>query len=132
MPRTTISRTTLLVPAIVCLAIGVAVAVQLLRGMPEDFYWTPAEMAVPLDDARARVEVVLDGELLQQYARRGDLRIGEEDRQVAPEDLRVRFNNFDRVSRGQMIVLSVSLTAAIVLLVVALAVPARGKRPLEQ
>lgn len=122
---------TLWVPAVVCLAIGVTVTAQLLSGMHEEFYWTPEEMSVPLEESRARVEVAVDGELLQAYALRGDLRIGEAGREITPEELRVRFNNFDRVSRGQMIVVSSSFTAAIVLLIVAVALPGRGKGPLE-
>ena len=130
MSDRTPSRMAFIVPSVVCFAIATAAGMQLSRNLNEDFYWTPKELAPTLEEARDRVEVYYEEELLQRRAERGDLRSQEGERAIAPDDIRVRINNFDRVARGHWILLSVSLTAAIILLIVGLSMPGRRRRPL--
>jgi hypothetical protein len=119
------SRTAILVPGIVCLAFAVAMAVQLSRSMREDFYWTPSELAPPLSEVDDRVEVLLDGEPIDQVLAGGGLQRADGS---APDtdDFAIRFNDADRIETRQVVLLTASFTAGLVLLVMGL-LP--GRRP---
>ncbi|MFW6198301.1 MAG: hypothetical protein ACOC5E_00610 [Acidobacteriota bacterium] len=129
MARTPPSRMTFLILAGICLAVAASMAIQVSRAMREDFYWTPPAEAPVLADARDRVEVDLEGELLQRHAAEGRLLLREEDgtREVRPGELTVRTNEFDRVARGQVVLLTASTTAGLLLLAVGLAMPRRRR-----
>lgn len=119
------SRTAILVPAIVCLAFAVAMTVQLSRAMREDFYWTPPELAPPLTEVDDRIEILVDGEpidrvLAEDGLRRPDGSVPEAD------EITVRFNDVDRVETRQVVLLTASLTAGLVLLVIGLITGRRG------
>lgn len=126
MNRTVPSRLTFLVPSVVCLAFAASVGVQLLRGLEESAYWTPQATAPTLTQARDRLEVYRGEELLERQVERGEFRDGQ-GRQVQGDELTVRFNEFDRVARGQMVVLTATLTAGIVLLLVGIVMPKKTK-----
>ena len=127
MQRAGPSRVALIVPGVVCLAFAVALAVQLSREMREDFYWTPPELAPTLPEVADRLEILVDGQPLDQALGNGELR--RPDGTVpGPEDVHVRFNDAERVERRQAILLTASLTAGIVLLVIAALPGARGRR----
>ena len=130
MHQSTPSRLTLLVPGAVCLAVATAVGIQLGWSQREDAYWTPAEEATSLDEARDRVELLVEGIPVRERAADGQLTLdtGAGSRVLAPGDIRVRFNNAAGVTRGQTILFAVSLTEGIVLLVVAALLPAGGAR----
>lgn len=129
MSRSGPSRTAILVPAVVCLAFAVAMAVQLTRAMREDFYWTPPELAPALSEVDDRIEILLDGEpidrvLAEDRLRRSDGSVPQSD------EITVRFNDADRVEMRQVVLLTASLTAGLVLLVLGLLTgqPPRGRR----
>lgn len=126
MSRRVPSRLTFLVPSVVCFAFAASVGVQLLRGLEESAYWTPQAMAPTLNQSRDRVEVYRGEELLERQAERGELRDGQ-GRQIQGDEFRVRFNEFDRIARGQMVVLTATLTAGIVLLLVGIVMPKKTK-----
>lgn len=126
MSRRVPSRLAFLVPSVVCFAFAASVGVQLLRGLEESAYWTPQAMAPTLNQSRDRVEVYRGEELLERQAERGELRDGQ-GRQIQGDEFRVRFNEFDRIARGQMVVLTATLTAGIVLLLVGIVMPKKTK-----
>jgi hypothetical protein len=126
MPGRIPSRLTFLAPAFVCLAVALAMGLQLSRQMREDLYWTPLEEAPGLSEARARAEVLVDGELLEDLIESGRVRV--DGRPVRPEQAQIRFNNLDTVTRAQMIILAAATGAGIALLVAAMLLPARQRR----
>ena len=72
---------------------------QNLRSDP-DFWWTPPSMALPLDEARDRFEVLVRGAGLQERLESGDLLLRQADGTLAPltpADLAVRLNNWRMV-----------------------------------
>jgi hypothetical protein len=105
-------------------------SLQLVRQMREDLYWTPVVDAPDLAVARARAEVLVGGDLLQDLIREG--RVAVDGRQLTDDAVRVRFNNLDAVTRAQMIILAASAGAGISLLFVAMLLPARERRRLDE
>lgn len=130
MKGRTPSRLAIIAPAIVCLAVSLAMSLQLVRQMREDLYWTPVVDAPDLAVARARAEVLVGGDLLQDLIREG--RVAVDGRQLTDDAVRVRFNNLDAVTRAQMIILAASAGAGISLLFVAMLLPARERRRLDE
>ena len=131
MQRSGPSRTALLVPAVVCLAFAVALAVQLSRSMREDFYWTPPELAPSLDQVDDRLEILVDGEPIDSLLASGGLQ--RADGSVPePEDLTVRFNDADRVELRQVVLFTASATAGVVLLILGLLSGRRSVRRREE
>jgi len=65
----------------------------------DDIWWTPLELAVPLAEAGDRAEVYVQGTHLAQLIRDGRLRVvdGSQSRLVAAGEVRIRFNNWDRM-----------------------------------
>lgn len=85
-------------------------------------WWTPAEMAVPLDESRQRVEVLVAGQPLQRRLQAGALLLatpGAEARPLTANDIAFRFDNWDRVraegnTRGMLLVAILSWGASLV------------------
>ncbi len=125
--RGTPSRVALLVPAGVCLAIAVAMAAQVSRPLREDAYWPPLEDAPTLREAASQAEVYVEGEPLLEIASAGELRQGPGHVPVNPTQLRVRFNDYERVTRAQLMLLAAALGAGVALLIAGMMLP--GRRP---
>ena len=124
------SRVALLVPAGVCLAIAVAMAIQVSNPLREDAYWPLLEDAPSLGEAGSRVEVYLQDQPLLQVAKDGELRQGPGHVPVDPDELRIRFNNHEGVTRAQLMLLAAALGAGLALLAAGLMLPGR-RRALE-
>jgi hypothetical protein len=64
-----------------------------------DIWWTPPAMAVPLNESKDRVQVLVQGVELQEVMSTGRLRLVPPPfaATLAPIDFSVRFNNWDRV-----------------------------------
>jgi hypothetical protein len=63
-----------------------------------DIWWTPATMAVPLAESGDRVEIYVRGMPLAQLLDSGQLATTSANTQVLTKsDVRIRFNNWDRV-----------------------------------
>ncbi len=125
--RGTPSKVALLVPAGVCLAIAVAMAVQVSRPLREDAYWPPLEDAPTLLEAGSQAEIYVAEEPLLQIASDGELRHGPGHIPVNPNDLRIRFNDYERVTRAQLMLLAAALGAGLALLIAGMMLP--GRRP---
>jgi len=71
---------------------------------PSDIWWTPKALSFPLTDVSDRVQVYVRELPLQDHVRAGRIRllIDAEATAVTESDIRLRFNNWDRV-RGQSI-----------------------------
>jgi len=85
--------------------------------------WTPRELAVGLDESADRVGVLVAGVALADHVKAGTLLVGAEGqppRPLTPEDVRVRFNNWDRVRADLhfQAIFTAAYTAAAVLLLV--------------
>jgi len=62
--------------------------------------WTPRGLAVGLEGSRDRVRVLVSGTPLADHLAAGTLKVadrGETARPVTPDEVRLRFNNWDRV-----------------------------------
>jgi hypothetical protein len=87
-------------------------------------WWTPREMALPLDQTGGHIQILLDGEPLRDHLARNSLTaLGSEGLAyfVTPEMVRVRLNNWPQVQAGKLhmavysaLGLGVSLTCLIV------------------
>jgi hypothetical protein len=87
--------------------------------MREDFYWTPSELAPPLSEVDDRVEVLLDGEPIDRVvADRGLQRADGSHPET--DDFSIRFNDAARIEIRQIVLLTASLTAGVVLLIMGL------------
>jgi len=126
--RGTPSRVALLVPAAVCLAIAVAMTVQVWNPLREDAYWPLRENALGLDEARAKVEIYVGEQPLLQLAQDGELHQGPGHASVDSDELRIRFNDYEGVTRAQLMLLAAALGAGLALLIVGLTLPGR-RRP---
>jgi hypothetical protein len=120
------SRTALIVPGVVCIAFAVALAVQ-LGPSSRDSYWTPEDQAPRLADVNERIEVLIDGESLPMQLAEG--RIQRQDGSApGADDVTVRFNGAGQIELRQAVLLTATLTAGIVLLVLAFLLPGRKRR----
>ena len=124
------SKLAFFVPAVVCLAVAVSLLVPMSRRLGADMYWTPSENAPRLDDVRDRVEIYLDGELIQRRAESGELRLQEQD--VGSADLTVRLNNVDRVERAQQLIAAATGGAGLALLIAGMLLPRASTRRTER
>jgi len=99
-----------------------------------DIWWTPVTMLVPLAEAGDRVQIYLRREPLAAVLQTGHLRMGEGDGAgvVAASDIGLRFNNWDRVRGGHIVLLLTcaamcGVTAVVFLLVVTGRLAYRGE-----
>ena len=102
-----------------------------------DIWWTPRTMLVPLAETRDRVEIYPRGKPLAALLQAGQLRIAEEGGSsiLAPSDVGLRFNNWDRVRVERIPLMLVyaaacGITACIFLLVLSGRLVYRGERQL--
>lgn len=96
-------RSTLLVVGL----IGTVVSGSLFAGQygsavwgRSDIWWTPLELALPLQAAANEFELHLGGELMQRQVERGALAVQNENgamRSVAPTEIKVRLNNWQKI-----------------------------------
>jgi len=76
-------------------------ALQLVRffNQPADIWWTPKALGLPLADTSDRVEVYVRGVAFQEHVKAGRVQL-QTDTGVTPvteSDMRLRFNNWDRI-----------------------------------
>lgn len=71
---------------------------------PDDIWWTPTTMRVPLSESRDRAEIYVGGILLQEHLRSGRLLLAGEQgtARVDEATMGLRFNNWDRVRSQQI------------------------------
>ena len=82
-----------------------------------DIWWTPLSMSAPLALSSDRAEVYVRGTDLRILADSGQLRIGGA--AIRADDIRVRFNNWDRTRAEQipmLLVYGFTVGAALVLI----------------
>jgi hypothetical protein len=112
-------------------------AVPLYRGLAgrNDIWWTPATMLVPLVESADRVQIYAHGQPLAALLQAGQVQIAEGARTsvLTPNDIGVRFNNWDRVRAERLPVLLVSaaacgVTALLFLLVLTGRLAYRGEK----
>jgi len=102
-----------------------------------DIWWTPQTMLVPLAESKDRVEIYARGKPLAALLQAGQLRIAEEGGSsiLAPSDVGLRFNNWDRVRVERIPLMLVyaaacGITACIFLLFLSGRLVYRGERQL--
>jgi hypothetical protein len=97
-----------------------------------DIWWTPRAHAVPLAESADRVEIYVQGQLLQEQLRTQRLQVST-DRGPAPvgvRDVTLRFNNRDRVRADQVpLLLGAAFVIGVVGVFVALSVSGRWPPP---
>jgi len=112
-------------------------AVPLYRELSRrsDIWWTPHAMAVPFTESKDRVEIYARGKPLAALLQAGQLRIAEGGgcTVVAPSEVGLRFNNWDRVRAERLPLLLVyaavcGVTALMFLLVLTGRLAYRGER----
>ena len=69
-----------------------------------DIWWTPAALAVSLPDSKDRVEIYLRGQPLVGLVEHNQLSItdGGVPRVVSGQDVKLRFNNWDRIRAARL------------------------------
>ena len=81
-------------------------ALQLVRffNQPADIWWTPKALGLPLADTSDRVEVYVRGVALQEHVKAGRVQLLTDTgaTPVTESEMRLRFNNWDRI-RAQRI-----------------------------
>jgi hypothetical protein len=87
-----------------------------------DIWWTPRPMALSLTESADRVEIYARGRPLAALLERGQVRVVEDTRTsvLAPGDVRLRFNNWDRVRAAQfpgLLIPAAACGAAVLMLV---------------
>ena len=112
-------------------------AVPLYRELSRrsDIWWTPHAMAVPFTESTDRVEIYARGKPLAALLQAGQLRLAEDGgwTVVAPSDIGLRFNNWDRVRAERLPLLLVyaavcGVTALMFLLALTGRLAYRGER----
>jgi len=100
---------------------------------PRNIWWTPKSMALSIEEVRDDFEIVIGGELLRdRIAERSLLAVGPDGghHPIAGSDVRVRFNNWNRVKARFLTTttfIGPPFGAALALLVVGLR--GRGSKP---
>lgn len=81
-------------------------ALQIVRflNQPADIWWTPKALGLPLADTSDRVEVYVRDVALQEHVKAGRVQLLTDTgaTPVTESDMRLRFNNWDRI-RAQRI-----------------------------
>jgi hypothetical protein len=69
----------------------------------EDIWWTPKELALPLDQTTNSFRLTVRGQPLEHLLAEGRLRLdmGDGSRAVAATDVRARLNNVDRIKAAR-------------------------------
>jgi hypothetical protein len=95
---------------------------------PKDIWWTPHAMLVPLARSQDRVEIYIRGKPLGTLIEAGQLRLTDErgSSVLTPNEIGLRFNNWDRV-RAQHLPVSLSSAAACGAMVVLFILVATGR-----
>jgi len=80
---------------------------------PKDIWWTPHPVLVPLARSQDRVEIYLRGKPLGTLIEAGQLRLTDErgSSVLTPNEIGLRFNNWDRV-RAEHLPMSLASAAA--------------------
>ncbi len=107
---------------------------HLLRffAQPRDIWWTPKGLSVPLADASDRVEVYVRERPLLEQVRTGRIQLVTDagPTPVALSDVRMRFNNWDRVRAqwlpGLLVAAACAGASGVVLLLGVLGGSSRG------
>src|SRR5262245_12676728 len=81
-----------------------AVALYSELGRRSDIWWTPAAMAVSLSDSRDRVEIYVRDQPLGTLLEHQQVSVvdGPMSRVLSAQEIRLRFNNWDRVRAGRL------------------------------
>jgi hypothetical protein len=93
---------------------------------PAEDWWTPRSLALTPEESRDRVRVLVSGTPLAEHLEAGTLKVaaaGESPRPLTAEEVRFRFNNWDRVRADlyfQAIFSASYTTAGVLLLAVGL------------
>jgi hypothetical protein len=92
--------------------------------VPEDIWWTPAAMALPLDQTAGTFALSIQGDPLAKLIAEGKLGInrGSGFQAVQPGDVRARVNNLDRIKASRLpvaVAAGAGLGGALVLLLMA-------------
>ncbi len=103
-----------------------------LLNQPDDIWWTPAQMMQSYDQGSDRIEIYIDGEHLQGIIESGQLVLvsSEGEKVITNEDVRVRYNNYDRVraDRIEMTVIESGMVGGGIVLVIFGLMALFGKR----
>lgn len=121
-----------LIALIVCLAASALPLSQLYESATKKFYWTHADMKLPLEAGKEHFEIYVGNQLLQSCLDRGLLAIREENR-VAPltkDDFSIRLNRRCEFSTVPLVLASASVTASLMFLVLFVLSILRRKRDL--
>jgi len=90
-------------------------ALPLFRALTQrnDIWWTPQAMALPLSEAQDRVQIFVRNQALSALIESGQLQTMENGSPsvIAPGDVRLRLNNWDRMRAERMPVLLVQAAA---------------------
>jgi hypothetical protein len=102
-PPPGIQRHPVLLSGILLTVLPALMLVQHVGGK-SDIWWTPVTMAPTIAEARDRAEIYLGDRLLSEEVASGHLQRVTDSGTVAvrPADLRVRFNNWDRVRAARL------------------------------
>src|SRR5262245_29112069 len=119
MPQRVLVFYSLLTPSLLLIP---AVALYSELGRRSDIWWTPAAMAVSLPDSRDRVEIYVRDQPLAILLEHKQVSVadGAMSRVLSAQEIRLRFNNWDRVRAGRLpllLIYAAACGAAVVLLV---------------
>jgi len=83
-------------------------------GQRSDIWWTPQALAVPLHEGEDRVQIYVGGTPLQELVASGAvlLKDGPSVRPLQASDVRLRFNNWDRIRAQRIPLLLMSAATA--------------------
>jgi len=81
-------------------------ALPLLRAFSqrEDIWWTPKPMALPLSESQDRVQIFVRDQALSELIEAGQLQMVEagSPQAIAANEVRLRFNNWDKVRAARI------------------------------
>ena len=110
-----------LILGIIMLAVSISYLLEVML-QPDNIWWTPASMELTLDETKDRVEVYVDGRIIQDVVKDQHLWVakGQKIQPVKVEDVGIRLNNWSRVRAQQVprvIYLSVIFALGVVFLI---------------
>lgn len=93
-------------PLIMLGALFLLSALPLLRAFSQrdDIWWTPKAMALPLSESQDRVQIFVRDQALSALIEAGQLQMVDagSPHAVAADDIRLRFNNWDKMRAARM------------------------------